>query len=653
MKNQKKIIISSVLLLLLIMVTIGVTFAAFTYSKKGTVENTIETGTVTLTYTEGKTGILLNEAYPMSDEKGKVLTGEDNVFDFTVQANLSRTMSIGYEVTAVKIPITDMTPLEDDEVKLYLERAIDPDTNYSEVFAPSHYLPRDNQTEIGSPIGSMILDTGTFTESGTTIHNYRLRMWVDENTSIPSGESRKYGVRINVYAKQDIIATPVEDPLLKNFTFDKTTGTITGYSDTALKDVVIPDKIGGVAVTSIGDFAFANQNLTSITIPSTVTSIGKGAFNNNQVSDSEGFIYKRNADGSIDNSTIVSYAGAKKDNVVIPNGVTTIGDSAFQSVGLNSVTFPESLTSIGVSSFQSNNLTTVTLPKNVKTIGTNAFADNPLIEISNQTGKDFTWSTITGKDNVTVTVPLKEPNNKNITAIYQYDQTKDSSTFCVTGEESTCVQIGDPGTYETGTIIKYKVNDTTEKYFHVMFDNGDTLTLQQRENTGYKKPWHKTNTNKNGPTAALSSLENATKGWTNVLDQTYTPGTTVFKDNFYTGCSYNSCTTNTYTLGQRTAKARLITVHGEVSSCPVWMINYLQLSIRSGGTVNRTDNGGGSYGTNKGYWTMNASASDPKSAGCIGHNGNMGFPSTGGEYSSYGVVTNIAYGVRAVVVIQK
>ena len=101
------------MLLLLMVATIGVTFAAFTFTKQGTVENIVESSTIMLTYTEGKTGILLNEAYPMSDERGKLLTGENNVFDFTVTAMLGKSNVIGYEVTAVKIPITDMEPLLD------------------------------------------------------------------------------------------------------------------------------------------------------------------------------------------------------------------------------------------------------------------------------------------------------------------------------------------------------------------------------------------------------------------------------------------------------------------------------------------------------------------------------------------------------------
>jgi len=125
----------------------------------------------------------------------------------------------------------------------------------------------------------------------------------------------------------------------------------------------------------------------------------------------------------------------------------------------------------------------------------------------------------------------------------------------------------------------------------------------------------------------LPALESATSGWTNVLDQTYTMGTTIFKDNAFTECSsYNSCTTNTYTLGERTAKARMITVQeahglgctGSPKSCPIWMYNYLSFSSSSGGsgsggssssnggTVNQT---GGEYGSNDGYWTMNANSS--------------------------------------------
>jgi len=459
--KKNKMVLPMVMLLLLIVATIGVTYAAFTFTKEGTVENVIESSTIMLTYTEGKTGIILNEAYPISDATGKILTGENNVFDFTVTATLGKSNVIGYEVTAVKIPISDMTPLEDDEVKLYLEKAVDPDTSYQEIFAPSNFIPRENQTEIGSPVGSMIIDAGTFTQEGTTIHNYRLRLWVDEEAEIPNGEARKYGIKINVYAKQDIYADPVEQP------------------------------------------------------------------------------------------------------------------------------------------------------------------DN---------------------------------QNENILNIYTYDQTKGSSTFCVTGEEETCTSLKSaPSIYEAGTIIKYKVNDNEEKYFHVVSDNGDTLTLQQRENLVYDTAWYAgSSDNTKGPTTILPALESATMGWTNVLDQTYTLGTTTFKDNAFTGCGYDrtnkvfNCATNTYTLGERTGKARLISVQEAHAlgctqydqSCPVWMYNYLYDVTSNGGTVNQT---GGKYGNNYGYWTMNANASYSNRAWYVHYNGLVNNSNT----------TNTYIGARPVVVVEK
>ena len=65
------------------------------------------------------------------------------------------------------------------------------------------------------------------------------------------------------------------------FTFNSGTGAITDYDDNCEKNVIIPATIGGVAVTSIGDFAFKDNNLTSVTIPNSVTSIGVGAFSQN------------------------------------------------------------------------------------------------------------------------------------------------------------------------------------------------------------------------------------------------------------------------------------------------------------------------------------------------------------------------------------
>ena len=204
----------------------------------------------------------------------------------------------------------------------------------------------------------------------------------------------------------------------------------------------------------------------------------------------------------------------------------------------------------------------------------------------------------------------------NFIGAYKYSTA--TSTKCITGNESTCVKstcykTKTSGSCPAGTIIKYKVNDTDIVTFHVMYDNGTTMTMQSQRNIVYNNHWYEaannTYSNTSGPIVALPALESATAGWTNVNNQTYTMGTTTFKTNAYTGCStYSSCATNTYTLASRTAKARMITIQeakylgctATDKSCPIWMNNYLPQSTSYGGTINDTTD------RNTGYWTMNA-----------------------------------------------
>ena len=130
------------------------------------------------------------------------------------------------------------------------------------------------------------------------------------------------------------------------FYFDDTTGTITGYDGTDTV-VVIPAKINGITVETIGRAAFYGSAVTSVTIPDSVTFISDLAFAN------------------CSNLT----------NISIPNSVTSIGSSAFEyCTSLKSITLPSSLRTISQALFfDCSQLTTIQIPDSVSSILAYAF----------------------------------------------------------------------------------------------------------------------------------------------------------------------------------------------------------------------------------------------------------------------------------------
>jgi hypothetical protein len=77
-----------------------------------------------------------------------------------------------------------------------------------------------------------------------------------------------------------------------------------------------------------------------------------------------------------------AFAGNNLTSVTIPDSVTTLGNSAFSRNNLTSVNIPDSVTTIGIEVFERNNLTDVTIGKSVTTIGWGAFFDNSLTSVT-------------------------------------------------------------------------------------------------------------------------------------------------------------------------------------------------------------------------------------------------------------------------------
>ncbi len=150
-------------------------------------------------------------------------------------------------------------------------------------------------------------------------------------------------------------------------------------------DIVIPSTVTynekSYSVTSIGHDAFMySSGLTSVTIPSSVTSIDFFAFTFcpdivSLIVDKENKVYdsRDNCNAIIESQSNTLVVGCM--NTVIPNSVTSIGVGAFWScTGLTSIAIPSRVTNIGDAAFNGcSSLTSVAIPSSVTSIGLGAF----------------------------------------------------------------------------------------------------------------------------------------------------------------------------------------------------------------------------------------------------------------------------------------
>ena len=188
------------------------------------------------------------------------------------------------------------------------------------------------------------------------------------------------------------------------YTLSGNEAVITGYSGSS-SVITIPTSVSGYKVTGIESYAFENSNMTTLTIPSTITSIGYRAFYNCQKLSSiyfnaancsncgsSGTFY--NAGQSAPSLTVTFGNGVKRipanlfyvssftnyakvTSVVMSNTIQEIGNGAFEyCCSMQKVTWSTAVVTIGEYAFsECLSLTSVTIPAATTSIGYRAFYD--------------------------------------------------------------------------------------------------------------------------------------------------------------------------------------------------------------------------------------------------------------------------------------
>ena len=264
MKNKKSLLLSVIAVVMLLVITIGVSYAFFSYTKKGTTENSIKTGTITFLYTEvtgvGK-GIKIEDALPMTDEQGKLQTGNGNVFEFKITSDTLSNTSIPYEVTARK---SSNSTLDEKAVKVYLTEV---DGEESELLLDNYSNLKETDTNVPEGIVEKTLYKGKVPANTTKYEkNFKLRMWLDEgidfspvkdedgNDTYPYN-GKTFTLTVNVYANANVVT----DNLDTTNTLDSIT-----VSDCTL------DPVFSSATTEYS--CTVKNSVTSVTVNATATS---------------------------------------------------------------------------------------------------------------------------------------------------------------------------------------------------------------------------------------------------------------------------------------------------------------------------------------------------------------------------------------------
>ena len=300
------------------------------------------------------------------------------------------------------------------------------------------------------------------------------------------------------------------------------------WSCTKLKSITF-----GVALKSIGSYAFINTGLTSVELPPSVNSIGDNAFgfnyNNSTYTKVDGFklsgipssaaetyasandltfeptlTYKEFADGSgvsikkytgsyttliipdkIKNKPVVkietfAFDDSNVETVALPSTMTSVSQYAFYDcTSLRNVTIPSSITSIGNYAFTNcTNLSNVNIGGTLTSIGAGAFRNCPLI-----TSFDFKkgLTTIgygafagTGLSNASLPISLTSLSTYSLGYDYKNGDYTKKDTFTMSGYSGEAMNYATKNGFDFTNLLEYKTTDEDSGISIVKYKGKDT-----------------------------------------------------------------------------------------------------------------------------------------------------------------------------------
>lgn len=185
MKNNKRLLIISLFTIIgILFITVGTTYAFFTYAKKGIKNNSITTATLKFVFDENiqdGNQIIIEDALPMTDENGMNQSNPNEIYNFQIRATNTGSVDMNYEITVNKD--LDST-VDESKIKLYLTEVVE-DANGDK---QENSLALKKFSELQNPTNSLAMSLNdkllysnkVAANTSTYEKNFNLRLWITD-----------------------------------------------------------------------------------------------------------------------------------------------------------------------------------------------------------------------------------------------------------------------------------------------------------------------------------------------------------------------------------------------------------------------------------------------------------------------------------------